>query len=213
VLFVVYVDDGILASINKCDIDKEIISLQEVFNISIEGNLSDYVGVNIERTGNGQIHMTQPNIIKSILKDLNLTPNTKTAATPAHSTTILQDGKKMPSHSADWNYRSVIGKLNFLSSLCRPELSCSVHQAARFSADPRVNHTDAVKRIARYLQGTIDKGIIYTPTEHLFEVYVDADFGGLWNREEASDKPITAKSRTGYVMKYAGCPIVWGSTL
>jgi hypothetical protein len=213
VLFVVYVDDGILASINKTDIEIEIKILQECFKISVEGNLSDYVGVNIERSEDGRIHMTQPNIIRSILKDLNFTPNTKPAATAAHSTTILQDGRNLPKHSADWSYRSLIGKLNFLSSSCRPELACAVHQAARFSADPRVNHTDAVKRIARYLQGTIEKGIIYTPTEHSFEVYVDADFGGLWNREEASEKPITAKSRTGYVVKYAGCPIIWGSTL
>jgi hypothetical protein len=44
-------------------------------------------------------------------------------------------------------------------------------------------------------------------------VYVDAEFGGLWDKEEAADRPIRAKSRTGYVVWYAGCPIIWGSTL
>jgi hypothetical protein len=51
------------------------------------------------------------------------------------------------------------------------------------------------------------------PTDHSFEVYVDADFGGLWDREIAEDSPITSKSRTGYVVMYAGCPIIWGSQL
>jgi hypothetical protein len=44
-------------------------------------------------------------------------------------------------------------------------------------------------------------------------VYVDADFGGLWDKETAKNKPITAKSRTGYVVTYADCPIIWASTL
>jgi hypothetical protein len=214
VLFVVYVDDGILVSPKMSDVEKELELMQAIFNISVEGDLSDYVGVNIDRKEDGEIHMThQPNIIKSILKDLNFAENTKAAKTPAFSTTILKEEKNTTPHNADWGYRNVIGKLNFLCSSCRPEIACAVHQAARFSADPKSNHTEAVKIIARYLKGTIDKGIIYKPTDHSFEVYVDADFGGLWDKESAVDKPITAKSRTGYVIKYAGCPIVWGSTL
>jgi hypothetical protein len=140
---------------------------------------------------------------------------------------VLKDGQGNKSHKAEWNYRRIIGKLNFLCwnyrriigklnflcGSCRPELSCAVHQAARFSADPRTNHTEAVKRIGRYLAGTVEKGIIMDPTKHEFEVHVDADFGGLWDKETARDKPITAKSRTGYVITYADCPIIWGSSL
>jgi hypothetical protein len=78
---------------------------------------------------------------------------------------------------------------------------------------PRTNHTEAVKQIVRYLKGTIEKGIILRPTEHEIDVYVDADFGGLWDKEEAADRPIPAKLQTDYVVRYAGCPIIWGSTL
>jgi hypothetical protein len=213
VLFVVYVDDGILVSPSEMELSKELEILKNKFKISVEGSLSDYVGVNIERTDDGKIHMTQPNIVKSIIKDLNFTENTKSTSTPALSTKVLEEGQNNPPHVAEWGYRNVIGKLNFLSSSCRPEIACAVHQAARYSANPKTNHTEAVKRIVRYLKGTVEKGIIFDPTDHSFEVYVDADFGGLWNKEDAVDKPITAKSRTGYVIKYAGCPIVWGSTL
>jgi hypothetical protein len=148
VLFVVYVDDGILVSPNQDNINKELKLIQERLNISVEGTLSDYVGVNIERTEDGKIHMTQPNIIKSILEELNFKENTKERSTPAYSSTILKDGLNKEPHNADWNYRRIIGKLNFLCSSCRPEISCAVHQAARFSANPRVNHTEAIKRIA-----------------------------------------------------------------
>jgi hypothetical protein len=39
-------------------------------------------------------------------------------------------------------------KIELLEKSCRQEIACAVHQAARFSGDPRTNHTDAVKHIA-----------------------------------------------------------------
>ena len=61
--------------------------------------------------------------------------------------------------------------------------------------------------------GTKDKGVIIDPTLNSFECYVDADFCGNWDQDTAEEDPSTAKSRTGYVIKYAGCPIVWQSKL
>jgi hypothetical protein len=101
----------------------------------------------------------------------------------------------------------VIGKLNFLEKSTRGDISYPVHQCARFSVNLKESHGEAVKRIGRYLMGTLDKGIILNPTEDSFECYVDADFCGNWNANTASEDAGTAKSRTGYVIKYAGCPI------
>ena len=44
------------------------------------------------------------------------------------------------------------------------------------------------------------------------DCYVDADFSGLWSYEEDSD-PVCVKSRTGYIMKLGGCPLIWASKL
>jgi hypothetical protein len=92
-------------------------------------------------------------------------------------------------------------------------LGYSVHQAARFSQSPRKSHTEAVLRIIRYLVGTRDEGIILDPKDENFEVYPDADFQGLWCRERAEQDPSTALSRTGYLIRFAGCPIIWASKL
>jgi hypothetical protein len=209
----VYVDDGILVSPHNKHIDEELELLQQTFNISVKGTLNDYVGVNIEQAPDGTVHMTQPQLIQLVLKELNFNDDTKEVVTPALSSTILKDGAGKEKHAADWSYRRIIGKLNFIASSCRPELSCAVHQAARFSQDPRVNHTEAVKRIARYLKGTVNKGIIFRPTNHNFKVYADADFGGLWDKDTAEESPVTAKSRIGYVITYANCPNIWASQL
>ena len=75
-------------------------------------------------------------------------------------------------------------------------------------------HGAAVEYLIKYLRGTRSKGIIFiSAPEESFTVYADADFAGNWNRGEAEHDDATAKSHTGYVIKFAGCPIVWTSKL
>jgi hypothetical protein len=70
-----------------------------------------------------------------------------------------------------------------------------------------------VKNIVRYLKGTRDLGIILDPREQSLECYADASFGGDWHRPTAAFKKTTARSRTGYLITYCGCPIIWASKL
>ena len=108
----------------------------------------------------------------------------------------------------------MIGKLLFLEKSTRPDLTYAVHQCARFSHDPKLEHGNAVKRIGRYLKETQDKGIILKPdTSQSLDLYVDADFAGNWDKDIASSDPATAQSRHGYVLKYCGIPILWASQL
>jgi len=119
-------------------------------------------------------------------------------------------------HAEKWNYRSVIGKLDFLEKSTRPDIAYAVHQCARFSENPKENHSKAVKRIIRYLAGTKDKGLELRPNSTnppQVDCYVDADFCGNWTPHTALNDPVTAKSRTGYVLRLAGCPLVWASKL
>jgi hypothetical protein len=50
VIFLVYVDDGILISPDKNSILDDLVTLQSAFTISVEGTLNDYVCVNIRKT-------------------------------------------------------------------------------------------------------------------------------------------------------------------
>jgi hypothetical protein len=60
---------------------------------------------------------------------------------------------------------------------------------------------------------THDEGIILDPTKDVFECYADADFCGLWDRSTATEDPSTAKSRIGFLISFAKCPLVWASKL
>ena len=161
----------------------------------------------------GRIKLTQPHLIQQIIDDLNFQDTTKVKETPAESTKILNRDENGEPHKASWNYRSVIGKLNFLEKSTRGELGYAVHQAARFCQEPKQSHTNAVHRIGRYLAGTRDEGLILDPKNEVFECYADADFCGLWDKDRAEKDPSTGRSRTGYIIRFAGCPIIWASKL
>ena len=112
-----------------------------------------------------------------------------------------------------WNYRSVIGMMLYLSSNSRPDITFAVNQVARFSVDPKRSHEIAVKRIARYLKGTIKRDVVIKPDKEMrLDMHVDADFAGMFDPEEGED-PSTFKSRTGWVLSLGGVPVTWASKI
>ena len=71
-----------------------------------------------------------------------------------------------------------------------------------------LSHERAIIRICRYLLLMKEKGIIYGPNQLLgLQCYVDEDFAGGWVQVDA-DNAENLMSRTGYVIMYAGCPIL-----
>ena len=60
---------------------------------------------------------------------------------------------------------------------------------------------------------TKDKGIIFKPEKNKgIQCYVDADFAGCWNSMDA-ENVANVLSRSGYVIMYAGWPLVWSSKM
>ncbi len=118
-----------------------------------------------------------------------------------------------PPFDEHFNYRRVVGQLNYLEKCSRLDISCAVHQAARFVSNPRIQHGMALKWLGRYLVGSRDKGMIYSPSNQSFDVYVGASFTGYWDPQDEEWDPDTARSRTGYVILYASCPVIWASKL
>jgi len=105
--------------------------------------------------------LTQPHLIASILQDLHLNQcNTKSKPVPALTTHLLTSDDGEVAFDNSFNYRSVIGKLNYLEKSTTPEIAYAVHQCARFCANPKKSHGEAVKVIGRYLLGTANKGLI-----------------------------------------------------
>jgi len=99
--------------------------------------------------------------------------------------------------------------LQYVQGHTRPDISFAVSQCSRYIHWHTNMHITALKRIGRYLLKTSDKGIILKHTPELtIDCYVDADFAGLWNKEDHDDENCI-KSRTGYVLCISKCPVLW----
>ncbi|XP_068462930.1 secreted RxLR effector protein 161-like [Phaseolus vulgaris] len=75
-------------------------------------------------------------------------------------------------------YRSLVGSLHYL--ICtRPNLSLSVGIISRFMEELIYSHWKALKRVLRYIQGTVSLGLFYSKAEDYKLVgYSDSDWWG-----------------------------------
>jgi hypothetical protein len=211
-ILLVYVDDCLIFSPSNDTIDTLIQSLSTKFLLQDEGDVSAFLGVQVATDPTSKtITLSQPGLIEQVIRDVGLDQYSKGKDTPAD--TILHADSNGAERQQTWNYRSVIGKLNYIANNTRPDISMAVHQCARFSSKPKALHELAVKRIIRYLYATKDKGITFRPSNDFsLNMYVDADFAGMWHKEHAHLRD-SVLSRSGFVILFAGCPITWGSKL
>ena len=213
VICIVYVDDTLLFSPRPEYIDEVLAQLkEEELDLKEEDDVAGFLGVNVQRDdANGQIHMTQQGLIDRIIDALGC-DSLPGKRTPAEYGALGSDKGGDPPQGT-FSYPSVIGMLQYLQAHTRPDITLAVSQCARFIHSTRRSHELALIRIGQYLKLTRTKGLTLRPTTTMgIDCYVDADFAGLWGFEDPQD-PTSVKSRTGYVLCLAGCPIIWASKL
>ncbi|GKE19918.1 retrovirus-related pol polyprotein from transposon TNT 1-94, partial [Tanacetum coccineum] len=90
----------------------------------------------------------------------------------------LESSKKYgmeTSDSVDTHYRGMVGTLMYLTA-SRPDLTFAVCMCARYQAKPTEKHLHAIKRIFKYLRGTVNRGLWYpTDSSIALTAYADAD--------------------------------------
>ena len=116
--------------------------------------------------------------------------NADNMASPmASSTKLSKFGSKNvfdPSY-----FRSIVGALQY-ATITRPAISFSVNKVCQFLSAPQEEHWKAVKRILRYLQGTLHHGLLLTPASTTEPLAIT----GFCDADWASD-PDDRKSTSG----------------
>ena len=218
VIAVVYVDDILFFAKSDNKI-QDVIDKLKTAGVAIrrEGSAEGFLGVDISRsvspTGSPEITFRQTGLTKRIIAALGLDSTlSKSHRTPAETSPLPKDvdGELAAGHI---NYPAVVGMLLYLSGHSRPDIAFAVSQVARYTFKPTRRHEQALVRIGKYLKGTLDRGMVMTPTASpRIDCYPDADFAGLYGHENSQD-PHCARSRTGYVILAFGCPVVWRSVM
>jgi hypothetical protein len=132
--------------------------------------------------------------------------NLHAVSTPAELGIRLDKSDKTAEASMVQEYQKQIGSLMYLMTKTRPDIAFAVSCCARFMSNPDATHFRALDRVWKYLAGTVDFSLVYTPSEHRLHLsgFVDSDWGG--------DYP-TRKSTTGYIFFYANAPVSWSSKI
>lgn len=127
----------------------------------------------------------------------------KSVATPQETGQRLEKNDGMPVKVKE--YQALIGSLTYAAMGTRPDIAAALSVVSQFASNPNETHWKAVKRILRYVKGTLDYGICFSGRQDVeIEVlgYVDADWAG---------DIVTRKSQSGYVFQLCGGPISWSS--
>ena len=99
-------------------------------------------------------------------------------------------------------YRQIVSSLIYLT-LTRPDIAFTVGVVSQFIQTPKKPHLQAVRRILRYIKGTLDLGLFYkSQITCKLEGYCDADYAGDYD---------TRRSTTGYVFSLGYVVITWYS--
>jgi KUP system potassium uptake protein len=191
-----HVDDTFVCSTDESELERFSTKLREKFEITVVKDVKEYLGVAITKQPNGDVLLTQPKLLNSLLEEYKeelSAVKMKGVPVPLR----VYDGSYVAS-TPEMNVTSYLHLLGALIYLCksRPDISTAVSFAATFAAKPTVGAFKELLLVLKYLECTRDKGLLLktgSPGSDLrLTCHVDASY--LTHRD--------SKSHTGYTMSF-----------
>jgi hypothetical protein len=143
--------------------------------------------------------LSQRQYILDILERAGMS-NCNPCSTPVDTQAKLSSNGDPVSNPTD--YHSLVGALQYLT-FTRPDITYAVQQVCLHMHDPREPHLHAVKRVLRYLSGTLDYSLqVLRSSPTSLTAYTDADWAGC---------PDTRKSTSGYGIFLGDNLVSWSS--
>jgi hypothetical protein len=199
VYLLLYVDDIVLTASTADLLHRTIVALQREFAMKDLGPLHHFLGITAERRPQGLfLHQRQYTI--DILERAGMS-DCKPCSMPADTQAKLSEDDGPPVADAT-SYQSLTGTLQYLT-FSRPDIAYTVQQVCLHMHTPREPHLTALKRILRYLRGSLDYGLLLrpSPTSELV-VYTDADWAGC---------PDTRRSTSSYAVFLGANLVSWAT--
>ncbi len=184
--------------------------LSDRFEVTDLGDLSYFLGIKVSRDRSSRlITLSQPKYINNVLERFNMADCHPSPSLPAVPKSYLPQGRDIPVTPEAQDllsqipYREAVGCLMYLMVTTRPDIAYAVQAVSQHTSTPRLVHWEAVKRILRYLKGTVDAGLtLGGKGVPILKAYADADW---------ANDPSDRKSISGYSFTLGEGAFVWKS--
>ena len=197
-----FVDDLLIVGPTGSTKPKEVkAELEKEFALT-EGDMSRYVGFEIERDrAAGTITLSQHRQILDLVDKYGLSDAKPRSVPMAPGSKISKEGT--PLDREEHTFAELVGSLNWLANTTRADVPFSVNQLSRYLQSPTKEHWATALGVLRYLKGTASYGLTYSRTASpVPSAFCDADWGA-----NIDDR----HSITGYTIIMAGAAVAWGS--
>ncbi|XP_028100281.1 uncharacterized protein LOC114299685 [Camellia sinensis] len=197
-LLVVCVDDILLTGSDFVLLTQFLQKMHLVFSMKELGSLSYFLGINVIAQDSNYFLCQQKYAIDLLLKAGMV--DCKPCSTPlaVKSSASLSDDILFAQPSL---YHSLVGGLQYLT-ITRPDLSLVVNQACQHMHVPTNAHFQNVKRLLRYVKGTVSHGLSFTPCPFTLDAFSDSNWAG-----DALDR----RSTSGYYIFLGPNLISWSA--
>lgn len=140
------------------------------------GKLSYYLGIEVEQS-DGHIVIKQSGYARKILEKAGMLECNPTTY-PIDPKVLITSDEKGEIMDATM-FKSMVGGLRYLLHI-RTNISFSVRVVSRYMERPTKLHLEAVKRIMRYVKGTIHFGLVYSEDSknNVLNGFSDSDLAG-----------------------------------
>ncbi|KAL0401677.1 UNVERIFIED_CONTAM: Retrovirus-related Pol polyprotein from transposon TNT 1-94 [Sesamum latifolium] len=175
-------------------------TLMEMMNAMLlsSGEADVILGVKIRKTENG-FSLCQSHHIEKILKKFGCHDEIP-VRTPYDPSACLKKNKGDSVSQAE--YAKIMGSVMFLMNYTRPDIAYAVSRLSQYTHNPNKEHWDALRRLLRYLKGTINLCLHFNKYPVVLEGFCDANW--VTDNDEVS-------STSGYVFTLGGGAISWKS--
>ncbi|GKA33489.1 ribonuclease H-like domain-containing protein [Tanacetum coccineum] len=180
-----HVDDIVLTTLSTSLLQRIITVLHGEFSMTGLGSLNYFLSISTQRT-KSRLFLSQSKFAEEILEQAHM-QHCNPCKTPVDTESKL--GSDSDHVSDPTLYRSLAGALQYLTFTC-PDISYAVQQICLYMHDPRDPYFHALKRILRYVHGTIDHGLqLHVSSTSQLTAFTDAHWTGC---------PVTRWSTSGY---------------
>lgn len=194
-------DDLIVA----CSTKEQIMDIESIFKphfvMQDLGQINYYLGMEVTKDAHGNFELNQSAYIMKIASDFGLT-DAKATKTPMETSYGKTDSTKPLENNK--KYRSLIGRLLYLSVNTRPDISASVCILAQRVTQPTDEDWNQLKRVVKYLKTTHDMKLKVSNMQSN-----DLSLFGYADATWADDR-IERKSNSGRIIYFNGGTISWG---